>query len=92
MSYDKNLEAIRREVLNQMPYLEAPESVWIQRDKQYLIIDQMGLDHMKNSIKAVKRDIKSLKQRSEPIKIEFLELAEEKLKELENEYKRKVQI
>ena len=88
---DEHLGTLRTETLKQMPYLKAPEAIWIQRDGKYLSISEMELDHMKNSIKAIERDIKYLKTRPSPIKNEFLGTAEDKLKELKSTFNRNIQ-
>lgn len=70
----------------EMPYLNAKEKVWIQQDGKKIVIWDMSEAHLKNSIKMIEKDIKSLDDMYGEKVEELVILAKAKLKELKDEY------
>lgn len=88
---DEELVELKEWIMEEdMPYLKAPAGAWIQKDKKFLFISYMNETHIKNCIKLIERDIKGLKNRGGLIKQELIPIAEEKIRELKEEYKSRI--
>lgn len=49
-------------VENQIPYVEAPEDYWRTMSGETISMHEMSLDHIKNCIKKIDKDIESSKR------------------------------
>lgn len=75
---------------NRVPYVEAPEGCWKEMGGDIISIDEMGLDHIRNCIRKIDRDMNSLKRTkiSKDIKKKMIE----KRQELKDVFDRKSKI
>jgi len=84
-------EELKNYIINEeMIYLKAGKGDWYQKDGKYLFISSMEESHLKNSIKMIERDLKRLEDRPEEIVEELKPLAEDKIKELKEEYIKRI--
>ena len=89
-------QQIQFELKNRFYYIEYPKNImpgfWKDREGKEHFMEDMGLDHLKASISLFDRDIKKFieTRKHSPILVLLQPLANQKLLELKEAFKRKV--
>jgi hypothetical protein len=95
---EQQLKILEFELRDRFYYVEYPDPIpvqfWKDRLGELHFISEMGLDHLKASVKLVERDIAYLEDsgRNSVVIAAILPHAQEKLSRLKDEFRRKAQI